>query len=90
LIFLDNLLYTTNNKLLSFFVFFFITIIKNYQVLCNGSDELKNYSKLIDTYQPLKIFIGKSPLTPATIFSGGWGIQTHSSLGMSCNFYIKN
>ena len=39
----------------------------------DGYNGLNNYSVLIATYNPVKIFIGKSPLNQQTIFSGGHG-----------------
>jgi hypothetical protein len=35
--------------------------------------DLKNYTKLIKTFNPDKIFIGESPLNKMTEFSGGHG-----------------
>lgn len=47
--------------------------------------------KRVGIYQPLKIFIGKSPLTPMTSFSGGYGKDFYGNsflLQLSDNYYI--
>jgi hypothetical protein len=44
-----------------------------YKSKGNNNNDLESYSELIDTYKPLTIFIGKSPLTLMTEFSSGHG-----------------
>jgi hypothetical protein len=44
-----------------------------YKRIDTSSFKLKKYNNLIETFNPDKIFIGKSPLSPMTEFSGGHG-----------------
>ncbi len=38
-----------------------------------NNKDIKNFSELVGKYKPQKVFIGKSPLSKQTIFSGGHG-----------------
>lgn len=52
---------------------FRIKIKKNNKVKIYKSKDTDDYSILFKTFNPKKIFVGKSPLTPMTNYSGDYG-----------------